>query len=112
MADVKGAEVTGRHLAQRCRTVDALLAATPDEIAETPGIGPIVAGLIHRQLADQQMRDLLAYLRGLGLRLELEGPPPGEGPLRELIQMTSEKSARLSGPVRPQPLSRTQPMGA
>jgi len=29
-----------------------------------------------------------------------------------LIQMTSVKSVRLSGPVRPQPLSRTPPIGA
>src|SRR6478735_2640083 len=29
-----------------------------------------------------------------------------------LIQMTSVKSSRLSGPVRPQPLSRTPPIGA
>ena len=28
------------------------------------------------------MRELLEDLRGLGLRLEQEGPPPGEGPLR------------------------------
>ena len=35
--------VTGRSLAQHFRTVDALLAATPEQIAETPGIGPIVA---------------------------------------------------------------------
>jgi len=75
--------ITGRNLAQRFRTADALLAATPEQIAETPGIGPIVASLIHRQLADEQMRALLADLSGLGLRLELEGPPPGEGPLRE-----------------------------
>jgi DNA ligase (NAD+) len=75
--------ITGRNLAQRFRTVDALLGATPEDIAETPGIGPIVASLIHRQLADEQMRALLADLRALGLRLELEGPPPGEGPLRD-----------------------------
>ena len=36
-------EVTGRNLATQFRTIDALLAATPEEIAETPGIGPIVA---------------------------------------------------------------------
>ena len=29
------------------------------------------------------MRALLEDLRALGLRLEQEGPPPGEGPLRE-----------------------------
>ncbi len=29
------------------------------------------------------MRALFEDLRGLGLRLEQEGPPPGEGPLRD-----------------------------
>src|SRR3712207_1967730 len=33
--------VTGRSLAQRFRSIDVLLAATPDEIAETPGVGQI-----------------------------------------------------------------------
>ena len=74
-------EVTGRNLAQRFRTIDALTAATPEEIAETPGIGPIVAQLIHDQLADEHMRDLIERLRAAGLRLEEEGPPPGDGPL-------------------------------
>jgi DNA ligase (NAD+) len=76
-------EVTGRNLAARFRTIDALMAATPEEIAETPGIGPIVARLICDQLADEQMRALIEDLRGLGLRLAEEGPPPGEGPLRD-----------------------------
>jgi DNA ligase (NAD+) len=74
-------EVTGRNLAQRFRTIDALLDASPEVIAETPGIGPIVAQLIHDQLADEHMRDLIGRLRAAGLRLEEEGPPPGEGPL-------------------------------
>jgi DNA ligase (NAD+) len=73
--------VTGRNLAQQFRTVDALLDASAEQIAETPGIGPIVANLIHDQLADEQMRELIADLRGLGLQFEEEGPPPGEGPL-------------------------------
>ena len=38
--------VTGRNLAQRFRSIDALLAATPEQIADTPGIGPKVAELI------------------------------------------------------------------
>ena len=53
----------------------------PSRSRETPGIGPIVAGLIHEQLADEQMRELIADLRGVGLTFEEEGPPPGEGPL-------------------------------
>jgi DNA ligase (NAD+) len=76
--------VTGRNLAAQLRTADALLAAGPEEIAETPGIGPVVAELIARQLADEQMRSLIADLRDLGLRFEQEGPPPGEGPLRDM----------------------------
>ena len=75
--------VTGRNLAAQFRSADALLAATPEQIAETPGIGPKLAELIHRQLADPQMRELIEDLRALGLKLEQEGPPPGQGPLRD-----------------------------
>ncbi|MBE2318062.1 NAD-dependent DNA ligase LigA [Solirubrobacter sp. CPCC 204708] len=70
--------VTGRGLAQQFRSADALLAATPEQIAETPGIGPVVAELIHSQL--EELRPLFEDLRGV-LQLEEEGPPPGEGPL-------------------------------
>jgi DNA ligase (NAD+) len=76
--------VTGQKLAAQFRSVDPLLDATAEQIAETPGIGPVVAGLIHAQLADPKMRELIADLRALGLRFEEEGPPPGEGPLRDL----------------------------
>ena len=76
--------VTGRKLAAQFRTLDALLAAGPEEIAATPGVGPKLAELLHSQLADEQLRAVFEDLRGLGLRMEQEGPPPGEGPLREL----------------------------
>ncbi|MDQ5807953.1 MAG: NAD-dependent DNA ligase LigA [Actinomycetota bacterium] len=73
--------VTGRNLAQRFRSIEKLMDASPEEIAETPGIGPKVAALIHEQFKDEAMRKLVEDLRGLGLRLESEGAPPGEGPL-------------------------------
>jgi DNA ligase (NAD+) len=73
--------VTGRNLAQHFRTVDALLAATPEEILATPGVGPKMAQTIHEQLADERMRELIADLRAQGVSFELEGPPPGDGPL-------------------------------
>jgi DNA ligase (NAD+) len=73
--------VTGRNLAQRFRSIEALVEATADEIAETPGIGPKVAALIAEQLEDEDMLDLIRDLKGLGLRLESEGAPPGEGVL-------------------------------
>jgi len=75
--------VTGRNLAAHFRTIDALLAARPEQIAETQGIGPVVAALIGEQLADEKLRTLIAELREAGLSFEMEGPPPGEGPLRD-----------------------------
>jgi DNA ligase (NAD+) len=75
--------VTGRNLAQQFRSADALLAATPEQIAETPGVGPKLAELIHEQLQDPQMVALINALRPF-VRLETEGAAPGEGPLRDL----------------------------
>ncbi len=74
-------QVTGRNLAQRFRTIDALLAAEPEAIEQTPGVGPKMARSIHDQLADPRMRALIEDLRGIGLRFQEEGPPLGEGPL-------------------------------
>jgi DNA ligase (NAD+) len=72
--------ITGRNLAQHFRTIDALLDATPEQIAGTPGIGPVVAQLIHDQLADSHMRELIGDLRRY-VRMEADGAPPGDGVL-------------------------------
>jgi DNA ligase (NAD+) len=74
-------EVTGRNLAQRFRDIDALLQASPEQIAQTPGIGEKMADSIRAQLDDARMRALIADLREIGLCLHEEGPPPSEGPL-------------------------------
>jgi DNA ligase (NAD+) len=73
--------VNARNLAQRFRSIDALRAATPEQIAETPGIGPILAEMVAEELRDETIGDLIERLRAAGLKLEEEGPPPGEGPL-------------------------------
>jgi DNA ligase (NAD+) len=73
--------VTGRNLAQHFRTIGALLAASPEEIEQTPGVGPKMARTIHSQLHDEQMIALIEDLGAQGLRFEEEGPPPGEGRL-------------------------------
>jgi DNA ligase (NAD+) len=74
-------EVTGRNLAQRFRSVEALLAASAEDVVQTPGVGPKMAEKIVAQLADPQMRELLADLRAVGVRTEEEGAAPGEGVL-------------------------------
>jgi DNA ligase (NAD+) len=73
--------VTGRNLATQFRSVDALLAASPEEIEQTPGVGPKMAQVIHDQLHDQHMLALIKDLGEQGVRLHEEGPPPGQGPL-------------------------------
>ena len=77
-------EVTARNLAGQFRQIDRLLAATPAEIEETPGIGPKMAATIAEQLAAPAERELIGRLRNAGLSFEEEGPPPGEGPLANL----------------------------
>jgi DNA ligase (NAD+) len=74
-------EVTGRNLAQRFRDIDALLGASVQEIAETPGVGEKMALSIRAQLDDERMRRLIADLREIGLTFREDGPPPSEGPL-------------------------------
>ena len=76
-------EVTARNLAQRFRDIDALLASSEEQIAETAGIGEKMATLIAGQLRDGRMRALIEDLRGEGLRLREEGAAPAEGPLAD-----------------------------
>jgi DNA ligase (NAD+) len=74
--------VNARAIAAQLRTMDALLAATPEEIVETPGIGPVLADTIVETLEEERTRELVERLRAHGLKMEEEGPAPGtEGPL-------------------------------
>jgi DNA ligase (NAD+) len=74
-------EVTGRNLAQRFRNIDALLDASPVEMAQTPGVGEKMGASISDQLRHERMRALIEDLRGAGLHFAEEGPAPSEGPL-------------------------------
>ena len=76
--------VTARNLASQFRSIDRLLAATAAEIEQTPGVGPKMAESIAAQLAEPGLRELIERIRAAGLRLEEDGPPPGDGPLAEL----------------------------
>ena len=71
--------VNARALAQQLRSMDALLEATPEQILETPGIGPVLADTIAETLSEERTRELIERLRGHGLKMEEEGPPPGAG---------------------------------
>jgi len=74
--------VNARNLTAHFRTMHALLEATPEEVTEAPGIGPVLAETIVETLSEQRTRELIARLRQHGLHFEETGPAPGtEGPL-------------------------------
>jgi len=74
--------VIARSLALHFRTVEALAAATLEQLEEVEGIGPDRAELIAEWFADPDNLALVAELRELGLQLaSAEDDRPPEGPL-------------------------------
>jgi DNA ligase (NAD+) len=74
--------VTAQTLARHFGTVDALLAATQEELVEAEGIGPERAEAIVEWFRDDDNRALVDELRVLGLRFEIsEEDKAVEGPL-------------------------------
>jgi DNA ligase (NAD+) len=102
--------VNAQSLAEHFGTMDALLAAQPEQIAEAEGIGPILAEQIAEELSDERTRDLIERLRKAGLRMELDpserriegGPLEGKtfvltGTLPELTRGEATKQIKRAG---------------
>ncbi|THF88258.1 NAD-dependent DNA ligase LigA [Deinococcus sp. KSM4-11] len=60
-------ERNAQALASAFGTLDALLAATAEQIEAVPGLGGVIAESVAGALADPSMRDLIARLRAAGL---------------------------------------------
>lgn len=75
--------VNAKNLARRFGSIDALSAATPEQIAETGGIGPILAENVAGQLAEPEEVELIDRLRAAGLQMAGEAPASSEGPLKD-----------------------------
>jgi DNA ligase (NAD+) len=74
--------VLAQNLARHVGSVDRLLAATQEEIAEVEGFGPDRAEAVVEWFRDDENRRLIEELRELGLRFETgEEERPVEGPL-------------------------------
>jgi DNA ligase (NAD+) len=63
--------VNAHALAEHFGSIDALLEASEEQIAEVEGIGPVLARQIREELADESTHELIARLRERGLRFEL-----------------------------------------
>ena len=101
--------VNARNLARRLRSMDALLAASEEELTAVEGMGPIMAATVHETLAEQRTRDLIERLRGHGLQMEEEGPaPPADGPL---VGKTLVLTGTLPTLTRPEATQRIEAAG-
>ena len=90
--------VLAQNLARHFGSVDELIAATPEEIAEVEGFGPDRAEAVAEWFADDENRRLVDELRALGLNFEAdEADKQIEGPLtgsQYVITGTLEKYSR------------------
>ncbi len=69
-------------LARRFGTLDTLLKAPEEVIAQVRGIGPVIAASVARWLADPRARALIEKLRKRGLTFVEPEIAPADGPLR------------------------------
>ena len=73
-------EVAARTLVSRFRSLDALAAASEDEIVALEGIGPVVAASVRQFFSLPQNRDLIAKLERNGVEtVSNEAPEPARG---------------------------------
>ena len=101
--------VNARNLARSLRSVDALLEASEEQLAEVEGVGPIMAKTVTETLAEERTRELIERLRGYGLHMEEEGAaPPAEGPL---VGRTLVLTGTLPNLTRPEATARIEAAG-
>ncbi|MGI9540336.1 MAG: NAD-dependent DNA ligase LigA [Miltoncostaeaceae bacterium] len=90
-------EITAEAIASVAPSLDALLSADPDMLAEADGVGPVVAGAIVDHLGSDTNRTTLERLRTAGVTTE--GPVPvrdDDGPLAGLSVVVTGTLADMS----------------
>ena len=75
-------DVTAGAIAGVAPSLDALLAAGPEDLSAADGVGPVVADAIGEYLGVAENRATLERLRDAGLQMEMDAPvAPAGGPL-------------------------------
>ena len=84
-------------LARRFRTVDALIAATEEDLAAIPSIGPKIAASVAGYFRNESNLKVIEKLRAAGVRLADEGQAEvGERPLSDLRFVVTGRLASFS----------------
>jgi DNA ligase (NAD+) len=74
--------ITAQLLADEFRSIDALAAATPEEIAAVEGIGPVIAEAVAGWFLDEENAEVVTGLREAGVNMaQARRAAPAEGPL-------------------------------
>ena len=75
--------------------------ATPEQIAEIPGIGSVIAESVVEFFADDESRDIVEKLRAAGVNLRAEKGAAREGPLSGLTFVVTGRLERFSAATPP-----------
>jgi DNA ligase (NAD+) len=103
-------EKVARVIADHFGTMDALLAASAEEIGAIPGVGPIIGESISAWLADDDHRGLIERLRAAGLRMDADAPDAQ--PTGPLTGQSFLLTGRLEQMTRGQAEAALQALGA
>jgi DNA ligase (NAD+) len=83
-------------VARQFRTVDAIMAATPEQLAAVDGVGPIVAQALHDWFTDERHREIVERVRAGGARFADEGSEQGPRPLEGVTVVVTGTLASYS----------------
>lgn len=86
-------------LAREFRSLDAIAAASAQELAGVDGVGPTIAEALTEWFADERHRDIVARLRAGGVAMVDDGPIGGPGPLVGLTVVVTGTLSRYSRDV-------------
>jgi DNA ligase (NAD+) len=101
--------VNARNLTRQLRSMDALMAASEEELTAVEGMGAVMAETVLETLSEDRTRDLVRRLREHGLQMEEEGPAsPREGPL---VGRTVVLTGTLPNLTRPEATQRIEAAG-
>ncbi|MFH8473304.1 NAD-dependent DNA ligase LigA [Streptomyces sp. NPDC018000] len=91
--------VAAEELARQFRSIDRIDEATEQELADTDGVGPIIAASVKQWFAEDWHREILRKWREAGVRMEDEGAGEEVGP-RPLEGLTVVVTGTLAGHTR------------
>jgi DNA ligase (NAD+) len=103
-------ERTAQLLADSFRSVDAMRAATREELEAVEEVGPRISEAIQDFFAAERNIEMLAQLAAAGVAMEMEGPPPVNTDLR-LRGQTFVLTGTLPNLTRDEAAARIQALG-